>query len=576
MKLIQFKKYYNNNYSLFSFTKMCYRGLRMLTLRQVLKMPCLTRAQVLSGASGLDFQVSSVTVTDVPDFFQWLRGNEFILTTGYAFQGNTESLGKIMYHLKESNVAGLGIKFNRFLSELPESVRIISDEVGVPIVSIPYESSWTDIINPIMTEIINLQAVQLEHSDKIRKRLIEQVLGQGGLGEIARILAEFVENPSAIINLASNQVFSSTTRKNSSDIEVISELYLTGEGESSIVIQQVPEISQIQGVRPRVVVPIEAVGVKTGYIIIFEKFRPFCSTDIIPLEQATIVSALEIEKMEAHRKAKRNLRHHLLRQILEEDQLPYQTAKLSFQEVGWELSEHYLVFAVDIDIEEQKSSKKLGKSIWEIYEYILRNCSRLFSSKVIIGLNGGRHLIFLQPVNPTTIIESVVDSFTRGLKSSLIQLTNEIAKETSINIGSGRFYSGYNGIPIAYKEALQALEIGTQIFGPNRVTHFSELGLYRILHHEGIRNELKLFFHEVLDPLMANKNENKELLETLQVFLETGGNYRLAAKKLFLHQNTIRYRIESIERLCNVNFKNENDRLNLAISLKLIPFFNSN
>jgi PucR family transcriptional regulator, purine catabolism regulatory protein len=546
----------------------------MLTLGQVLKMPCLKRAQVVAGASGLGCQVTSVTVTDVPDFFQWLRGNEFILTTGFAFQGNAESLGEIIHSLKESNVSGLGIKFNRYLTHLPESVRTISDEIGIPIVSIPYESSWTDIINPIMTEIINLQAAQLQRSDTIRKRLIKQVLGQGGLREIACILAEFVENPVSIIDLATHRLFSNTKLPNLPDTELASEFYLLGEGESSTVVQHIPEIIRIQGVRTRIVAPIEAAGVKTGYMIISEQNRPFCSEDIIPLEQATIVSALEIEKMEEHRKAKRNLRHHLLRRILEDDSLPYLTAKLSFREVGWELGEHYLVFAVDVGMEEQISNQKPRRAIQDINEYILRNCSRLFSSNMISGFDGEQHLIFLHPVNPTSLTKSMVDKFTRELKFNLTQLTKEITQEkTVISIGYGRFHPGFEGVRTTYKESVKALKIGSQIFGKNQIINFSDLGLYRIFYHEEIREELKLFCQEMLEPLITDKKENNDLLVTLQAFLETGGNYRLTAKKLFVHHNTVRYRIESIERLCQVDLKNENDRLNLAISLKIFHIF---
>ncbi|WCK53759.1 PucR family transcriptional regulator ligand-binding domain-containing protein [Aneurinibacillus sp. Ricciae_BoGa-3] len=547
----------------------------MLTLAEVLKMPCLKRAQVVAGASGLRCQISSVTVTDVPDFFQWLRGNEFILSTGFAFQGNEESLGQIIHTLKESNASGLGIKFNRYLTHLPESVRAISDELGIPIVSIPYESSWTDIINPIMTEIINLQAAQLQRSDTIRKRLIKQMLGQGGIREIACILEEFVENPVAIIDLASNQPFSNTKLPNLSETVLSSELYRLFEGESFTVVQHTPEIIRIHGMQSRIVAPIEAAGMKTGYIIILEQNRPFCLEDIIPLEQATIVAALEIEKMEEHRKAKRNLRHHLLRRILEDDSLPYLSAKLSFREVGWELGEHYLVFAVDVALEEQISNDQPRMAIQDINEYILRNCSRLFSSTTISGFDGEQHLIFLHPVNPTTLSRCMIDEFTRELKLNITQLIKEMTQEkTLISIGYGRFHPGFEGVRTTYKESVKALKIGSQIFGKNQIISFSELGLYRILYHDEIRQELKLFCEEMLEPLISDKKENNDLLVTLQVFLETGGNFRLTAKKLFVHHNTVRYRIETIERLCQVDLKNDTDRLNLAISLKTLPIFN--
>ena len=48
-------------------------------------------------------------------------------------------------------------------------------------------------------------------------------------------------------------------------------------------------------------------------------------------------------------------------------------------------------------------------------------------------------------------------------------------------------------------------------------------------------------------------------------------NYRETAKAVFLHANSVRYRISLIEKLFNVNLKKQSDRLNIEVALKLLP-----
>jgi len=55
---------------------------------------------------------------------------------------------------------------------------------------------------------------------------------------------------------------------------------------------------------------------------------------------------------------------------------------------------------------------------------------------------------------------------------------------------------------------------------------------------------------------------------------KNGYNYRDTAKIMYLHPNTVRYRIANIEKLCRVNLKYADDRLNMEIALKILPLIN--
>ncbi|MNC63912.1 Purine catabolism regulatory protein [compost metagenome] len=57
----------------------------------------------------------------------------------------------------------------------------------------------------------------------------------------------------------------------------------------------------------------------------------------------------------------------------------------------------------------------------------------------------------------------------------------------------------------------------------------------------------------------------KEMLHTLEVYLENDGHVNETAKKLFIHRNTATYRIEKLSELLDVDFKKINDLMRLKL-----------
>ncbi|MCI6275246.1 MAG: helix-turn-helix domain-containing protein [Clostridium sp.] len=69
-----------------------------------------------------------------------------------------------------------------------------------------------------------------------------------------------------------------------------------------------------------------------------------------------------------------------------------------------------------------------------------------------------------------------------------------------------------------------------------------------------------------------DKQNGSQLLETLNQLILCMGVKTQAAQNLFLHRNTLMYRIKKIEHLTGYNLSNKNDLLSLAIAMKFYPF----
>ncbi|MBT9170299.1 MAG: Purine catabolism regulatory protein [Actinobacteria bacterium] len=74
----------------------------------------------------------------------------------------------------------------------------------------------------------------------------------------------------------------------------------------------------------------------------------------------------------------------------------------------------------------------------------------------------------------------------------------------------------------------------------------------------------------LLGPLeAADKQRRGDLLSTLQLFLESDGNVKLTAQKLFVHRNTLRYRLHQIEKLLGHTLDSSAYRFSLQLALYL-------
>lgn len=150
----------------------------------------------------------------------------------------------------------------------------------------------------------------------------------------------------------------------------------------------------------------------------------------------------------------------------------------------------------------------------------------------------------------------------------LSKLCQDASPGALIQIGAGRRVSTLMEVSEAYSEARQALIIGSMINGDKEfVLGYEELGVKRLLYLIIDHPELERFYKEVLEPLeLCDIEWESDLVDTLKVYLEHGANLNSAARALFIHRHTLRYRLEQIADILKVDVDSEEVLLNLKIA----------
>lgn len=137
----------------------------MITVKDAMNIGGLRMSKVVAGENGLSNAIKYVTVMEVPDITKWLKGNDFLITSFYAVKDDIEAQAALIRELAKIGSAGIAIKTDRFIKDIPEAVKAVGNELSFPIIEIPRDVTYIDIITPLMEAVLD---------DERKERTVEE------------------------------------------------------------------------------------------------------------------------------------------------------------------------------------------------------------------------------------------------------------------------------------------------------------------------------------------------------------------------------------------------------------------
>ncbi len=141
---------------------------------------------------------------------------------------------------------------------------------------------------------------------------------------------------------------------------------------------------------------------------------------------------------------------------------------------------------------------------------------------------------------------------------------------TGATVGISEPARGAVALSAAYREAQQTVDVLITLGRDGEVSSARGLGIYRILLSHMAREHLDELTEEQLGPLMAEQSKRGvPLLESLSVYLAHGRHHSATAASLGVHVNTLYQRLDAIDRLIGVEWRDPDKALDLQVLMRL-------
>jgi purine catabolism regulator len=523
-----------------------------VVLEEVLRLPTLARARVVGGARGLHRPLRGVNVMEVPDILEWVKPDELLLTTAYPLRDDPAALAALIPGLAERGLAGIAIKPGRYIKAIPASMIEAANDHDFALIELPPEASFNEIINSVLTVILDAQAARLQRSAAIHDRFTSIALSGGGLRQIAEALAELIGRPVTIIDAQG------TAQWRTSDEAPVFPV----------------DADDDPGLRP-IVQPIQVGVERYGSILVAPGEAELGPDRMEAVEYAATVAALRQVLTRAVAEADRRFQAVCLEELITGHVTDRSVLMERAAAFAWDLLTPRAVLLAEVDAMAGRPFSALAGTPEEgALRHRLAEAARASLGPGAIVWERSREIGALVPADDQAgsgghdLRGRAAPTRLREIGASLQAEARRHLPGAVVSIGIGRPAPDPLDLHGSFGEARRALSIGRWGSGPGNVTAFDDLGLDRLL--VAVPDpEVAAFCALVLGPLEAHDAaRGTSLVVTLETFLSTR-NAALAARRLYLHYNTLKNRLAKIEEIIGPYLDDPDRCLSLALALRL-------
>ncbi|MDC3416934.1 PucR family transcriptional regulator [Aquibacillus salsiterrae] len=542
----------------------------------IVNLSILKTAKIKAGEYLLqNTSVEWISVIELP-VENFVRKNEFVLTTGMGCENDHEQLEAYVRDIVQSGASILGIATGRYVFGIPEQVLKIAEENHLIIMDIPWEVRFADILQTVMEKITQDRQQERQHADEARRRLINCVLQDKGLKEIARVLYHTIQIPLAIID--ESGVTRANQRIKSEDLQVYPTQKKTIKQQST----SHPSFSE----HP-IYYHMEAYHLNKqtfyqlnifnnhkvqGYLVCQPANQDQLTWFVMNvLEHALTACALYFVKENAIELTEVKLKDNFVLTLAKQE-LPVNDQSLSKAKLlGYDLEHDYVCIVGDVtsdqasamDKEDKPSNSSLQSDNYYIQKEIMY-AGKLLERLTMTTFDNGQVIIYVEadhhPYMETA--NQFLDTISRRL--------SELLDGTTLSWGISTPKSDDNRFFEGYQEAKTALEIGVQQNGRGERTFFSNTKVNRLLMALSKEPEIDQIVNDTLDPLIEyDRKRQTDLIYTFLIYNKFKGNVSQAARALNLHRQSLLHRLRNIESLTKLSLVDSDDWFLLELSVRL-------
>ncbi len=193
--------------------------------------------------------------------------------------------------------------------------------------------------------------------------------------------------------------------------------------------------------------------------------------------------------------------------------------------------------------------------------------------KECLGVGNAREIVTAVDENNVVIVKELPDeAAVKEVDKVAHNIVAFLTKEglEGVKVAYGTSVGEIKEVSRSYKEAKMALDVGKIFFAQKDVIPYNELGIGRLIYQLPIPL-CKMFIQEIFDG--RNPEEfDEETLTTIQKFFENSLNVSETSRQLFIHRNTLVYRLDKLQKSTNLDLRIFEDAITFKIALMVVEY----
>jgi DNA-binding PucR family transcriptional regulator len=146
-----------------------------------------------------------------------------------------------------------------------------------------------------------------------------------------------------------------------------------------------------------------------------------------------------------------------------------------------------------------------------------------------------------------------------------------IAPDLTLSVGIGAVARTARDFPASYADAQRGVDVLRRLGRAGETMAADDLGLLGLFVDSARPAELSALARQVLGPVLdRDARTGSALLQTLEAYLDADCDARACAAALFVHVNTVKYRLRQVEELCGVRLRDPQDLVRVTMARLIV------
>lgn len=520
-----------------------------MTLKDFLALPFTNDFCLLNSIPDIgNIPVEYISILE-PPVENFVRTNEIVLSTALSVRDKPAELYDFIYGIHQSGAAALVFAFpnndfSRLASQLP-----VFEKLHFPIISMSWDHLFSDVVENTLKEIWAVDREIQSYLESMQRELLNYYIQGKSLDDAAELLYKYLASDIIILDPNHHILGRNRNIRDSSAIEVVN--------------SHMESFHRIEIVSSAHLYGYVLIDPATYAITLHTSAAIQCISTPLTLwfDREWSITAFKM-------KSKEDFVWKLAQHEFASSQDAFSKADL----LGFKVDTTYACLVAEVFFQKDPvryTDMYTGSSALQsntmIEEQVILSAQEMGFS-VMTAVHKHRLIIFLETLENTlssTLAEKYLDYFELNIRQSTPTL---------------RFLWGYDNlgrsidsIYLGYKNAVTALRLCQDSNGTISRSCFQHSILPKVSSLLSANQEIVAMANSVLKDILAYDTEkNTDYLETLKIYMDTNYNVTETARVMHLHRQSLLYRLEKLESLCNLSLKKHEDLFLLEICIMII------